>query len=311
MITLFVLGEKGLAVLDGAIQSGARDRISHVVYANNKNVDDDFAKEIVQLCRVNKIKYFHRNKIPKLENSSSIVAAGWRWKIATKDSHLFVFHDSLLPRHRGFNPLVTSLILGEKQIGATVIRAGDEVDDGPILFQETCNIEYPIKIAQATSIISETYSDLAQRFFNAFLTDSLPTPITQNEDLATFSLWRDNFDYFIDWSCDAYDIARLIDATGTPYSGARSLWSNDSTVVYFNESEPIADMKIMNRSPGKILKRDQHSFTVVCGRGLLKVSDARAENPRGNSIIPLNTFRTVFFTPSYREYLNTPLSQES
>ena len=50
---------------------------------------------------------------------------------------LLIFHDSLLPKLRGFNPTVTALIAGEIEIGVTAFSpiGGDApvADFGPIL----------------------------------------------------------------------------------------------------------------------------------------------------------------------------------
>ena len=39
--------------------------------------------------------------------------------------NLIVFHDSLLPKYRGFAPLVSQLINGEEYLGVTAIFTND------------------------------------------------------------------------------------------------------------------------------------------------------------------------------------------
>jgi methionyl-tRNA formyltransferase len=49
------------------------------------------------------------------------IAISWRWML--KVSNLIVIHDSLLPKYRGFSPLVNMLINGEDTLGVTVLFA--------------------------------------------------------------------------------------------------------------------------------------------------------------------------------------------
>ena len=53
-----------------------------------------------------------------------------------------------------------------------------------------------------------------------------PPQKKQNEKEASYSLWRDEEDYFINWSLGAKTIERTINATGFPYSGARTNMEN-------------------------------------------------------------------------------------
>ncbi|GJM73208.1 hypothetical protein HMSSN036_54240 [Paenibacillus macerans] len=46
----------------------------------------------------------------------------------------------------------------------------------------------------------------------------------QNEKEASYSLWRDEEDYLIDWSMDSEYVHRFIDATGFPYKGAATFF---------------------------------------------------------------------------------------
>ena len=55
-------------------------------------------------------------------------------------SKLIVFHDSVLPKLRGFNPLVTSLINGYEEIGVTVLYGTEDFDRGEIILQKKVNI---------------------------------------------------------------------------------------------------------------------------------------------------------------------------
>jgi len=49
-------------------------------------------------------------------------------------------HHSLLPKHRGANPIPWTILAGEKVTGTTIIRIGEKFDDGQIAAQAELNI---------------------------------------------------------------------------------------------------------------------------------------------------------------------------
>jgi methionyl-tRNA formyltransferase len=286
MINLYILGEKGYFSLI-SIQSNFLSLINFVVVGRDKNILNDYSAEIIEYCELNNLNYFVQNKVIEHSKVTYNIAIGWRWLI--KDGiKLIVFHDSLLPRLKGFNPLVTSLINGDKEIGVTVLFGADDFDSGDIIIQKKIKINYPIKIKQA----SEKISILCAEAINELLyqiTSGVIKSLSQDESLSTFSLWRDEEDYLIDWTKSSLEIVRFIDSVGYPYKGAFTTWKNRK---YFIKDALIAsDVIIENRSPGKILFKKENCFFVVCGTGLLCISEFFDEN---GEKIELPNFRVRF-----------------
>ena len=215
------------------------------------------------------------------------IAIGWRWLIKDK-SELLVFHDSLLPKYRGFNPLVTALINGDEEIGVTVLKGVRGYDEGPIALQKQIRIQYPIKINEAIGEIAEVYADLLNQTFNSICSNELSFK-EQERDSVTYSLWRDNEDYRIDWGEDANGIKRFIDAVGYPYQGAQCTLGEKTLHIF--DSEVAPDLDISNREPGKVIFKDDSGFTIVCGSGLLKIKEFYDET---GSIVQLSSFRLRF-----------------
>ncbi len=69
------------------------------------------------------------------------------------------------------------------------------------------------------------------------------------EAAATYSLWRDEADYRIDWHRDSTYLRRFVDALGVPYRGASTLLGGQLCRVLAAEAAP--DVVIENRAPGK------------------------------------------------------------
>lgn len=290
MITLFLMTYKGYKVLEHLIEQDLHHILDSVVVGEDKSTENDYSNEIITLCEEHTIKFYRRKENYTITSKYSL-AISWRWLIPTENTELIVLHDSLLPKYRGFAPLVNQLINGEKKIGLTAIKASDQYDRGPIIMQQSVDIQYPIKIKDAIEIISDLYSSITADIFRAVANGSTLAFIPQDESQATYSLWRDEDDYQIAWSQDSSDILRFIHAVGYPYLGASTLLEDKKIRIY--DAEIYPDVHIVNRDSGKIIFFDNDRPVVVCGTGLIKILDARFDNT-GASIFPLNKFRLRF-----------------
>jgi methionyl-tRNA formyltransferase len=95
---------------------------------------------------------------------------------------------------------------------------------------------------------------------------------SQKEAAATYSIWRDTFDYFIDWRRDAQQIIRQINFVGYPYEGARAVLRDRILSIVKAQLGP--DIPFVIRDPGKLWKIDGRRALVVCGRGTLWIDEA-------------------------------------
>ena len=287
-VVFYLMNEKGLHVLMSFVEKFSGEKIEYVVLSEDKSVQKDYYDELTSLCNKHSILYFNRkDNIPKFEGYK--FAIGWRW-IIDDTSNLIVLHDSILPKYRGFSPLVNMMINGEDEIGVTALFASNEYDKGQIIKQEKVNITYPIKIQEAIQRISPLYSKLVNYISDLIFDSKEIIGIPQDEKSATYSLWRDEQDYFIDWNCDSTYIRRKVDAVGYPYGGARTYLNNEIVIV--EEVEEYGDLNIENRDVGKVIFVEHGYPVIVCGEGLLKVT--KASDINGDSILPLKSFRIRF-----------------
>jgi len=271
MLTLFVQGMKGLVVLKHFPQK-FHSLIQEVKIGIDKKIINDYSLEISLFCKKNNISSFIFNG-SKSFDSEYAIAIGWQRLINYSEKQfLIVFHDSILPRLRGFNPLVTSLINGDKKVGVTALFASEEYDKGDIIDFEQVKIEYPIKIEKAISEVSQCYSVLANKLIYLIANKKEIIGEAQNEEDATYSLWRDDDDYSIDWRDDAVHICRFIDAVGFPYKGAKTYMGEKLITILDTESQP--DVVIENRLEGKVIFKIENKPVIVCGTGLLRIKEA-------------------------------------
>jgi methionyl-tRNA formyltransferase len=287
-ITLCLMTQKGFEVLNSLIDRNLKSLISEVVVGRDKNIDNDFANEIISVCKKNNIDHIERNDAFQVTSDYSI-AISWRWLIPTNKSKLIVLHDSLLPKYRGFAPLVNMLCNKEKEIGVSAIFASDEYDKGDIIAQSATKINYPIKVSDAINLISKSYVDLVIKILTSLEKGERLIAVPQDENLATYSLWRDEEDYTINWSNDSDDILNFINAVSSPYKGA-STYINGLQKIRILEAELENDVQIENRDVGKVIFVKNKFPVIVCGAGLirlLKVIDDKTQE----DLLPLKNFR--------------------
>lgn len=284
-IGLYVMTAKGAAVLRAAIASGVD--VAYVVTASDPGMVDDGRIEILRLADAADIEV-HDRLTPVPDTATHTLAAGWRQLLDVRN--LIVLHDSLLPRYRGFAPLPTALIKGDSYVGVTAILATGEADHGPIVAQTPVEVTYPARIRDVIDEVALVYYAMTLDL----LADWPTRGREQDEKLATYSVWRDELDYRIDWTQTAEQIRRLVDAVGHPYRGAATFSTWPAPIRFAREVRVLAaeedgDVTVEDRRPGKTLFVRDGCPVVICGRGLLRLTDVRS----GDSVLPL-PLRTRF-----------------
>jgi len=287
-LTLFAMTEKGYTVLT-SIFAAYPDIIDAVVGAADKGLAKDYREEIADFCAKNKLRFYDRSERPSIGTEYGL-AVSWRWMVNQGRSRLIVFHDSLLPRYRGFNPLVTALINGDTTIGVTALYATGDYDRGDIISQSSSTISYPITIQEAIKTTLANYRELAFEIAESLFHDQALLGTPQCEAQASYSLWRDEEDYFINWTEPATTIRRTVDAVGFPYRGAAA--TMDGKVVRVLKAQDLPDVRIANRTCGKVIFVQDSRPVVVCGKGLLRIDEMVDES--GNPVTSLSRFRTRF-----------------
>lgn len=288
-ITLFLMTEKGYAVLQSILTNLNPDAIAMVIASRDSGIQNDYYEDIRATCRDAGIAFYDRKNAPAVATEYAL-AISWRWMIHDVPQ-LITLHDSLLPRYRGFAPLASALINGEQKIGVTALFAGNEYDTGDIICQRELNISYPIKIQEAIRRIIPLYTDISFFIASAIVAGRPLARTAQDESRATYSLWLDDSDYNISWGSHASQIRRFIDAVGYPYMGARSSLDGQSIIIHDAVEQP--DVTIENRAPGKVIFNRDGLPVIVCGNGLLKIIQAVDQSDA--PIIPLRKFRSRFY----------------
>jgi len=288
-ISFFLMGQKGYEVLKYMV-THHREAIDIVIASEDKSIQKDFYKDIKNLCIKEEIQFFNRREKYIIKTDYAFAVA-WRWLLYLEDVELIIFHDSLLPKYRGFNPLVSCLLNKESEVGVSALFASEKFDCGNVIGQTSVSVGYPITLQQAIDQVCKCYVTLVRDIVAKILSGEKILGQPQDEEEVTYSLWRDKEDYRIDWSKDSDYIERFVNALGFPYNGASSLMNG--RLVRVLGVEQLSDIEIENRGIGKVIFKQDGKPVVVCGEGLVKINHL-VENDTKESILPLRRFRTRF-----------------
>lgn len=283
-ILLLLATEKGYEVLHHIADSDFKGNIGGVISFRDKGVIRDWCDDIESLCVSGSIPFYHWNNIKESltelisENSiTGLIAIGWRYMLPLTlnrflEDDMIIIHDSLLPKYRGFAPIVTAMMCGEERVGATAIFAAEKVDSGDIIIQKSFEIDRSVYIDEVIHKMSGVYTQIVDGILQ-MMNDGTLKGIPQDDTEATYSIWRDEQDYLIDWNKNAEQIYTQIRSLGNPYKGAHT-YADGEEIRIIKASVEETDIDLAIRDAGKIWSISSGRPVVVCGKGLLMIEEA-------------------------------------
>lgn len=189
----------------------------------------------------------------------------------------FVFHDSLLPRYRGFSPSVWAVVNGEIESGVTLFEMSPAMDSGPIVDQQAFPIGPQDNIGVICSRATDAYLALLSRHFNALLAGKAPRR-EQDESLATYACRRLPADNRVDWRLPAGRIHNLIRGTTRPYPGAFCRF-HEHTLRIWSADLPDQTRTWAGTIPGRVVERlHGRGVRVLAGSGSLVLREVQIDN---------------------------------
>jgi methionyl-tRNA formyltransferase len=205
----------------------------------------------------------------------------WRWMLPTSfyarmPLGAYVFHDSLLPKYRGFSPTTWALINGESEVGATLFRIAERIDSGPIIDQEPVSIGSDETIREVFPRVTEAYLRILERTLDPLLAGTAPCR-QQEEAEATYTCKRFDSDNRIDWRSPSRDIYNLVRALTRPYPGAHTYLDGIRLLVW--RAECVSTPVYVGRVPGRVVSASPGEGALVCtGEGMLRLLEVQEPN---------------------------------
>lgn len=227
-------------------------------------------------------------QILKNLNPEIILVVGWRYLIPKEQYSIppkgcIIFHDSLLPKYRGFAPMNWAIINGEKETGVTMFYVSDEVDAGDIIAQKVVAIDEMDDAKTLEGKLTRVYLELLEENLPLIRSDKVvSTP--QDHSHATYTCKRTPEDGLIDWTKSAREIYNLIRGLAEPYPGAFTfVWDGQRARKLYIWSASVDKTKTewVGSIPGRVIEVVKNEgVKVMTGSGVLLVKEVQFAGER-------------------------------
>ncbi len=177
-------------------------------------------------------------------------------------------HPSLLPRHRGAAPVLSTILAGEKQAGLSVLFVEDEMDYGDLLAQMTV----PIGDDDTTGSMMAKLGEIGAPFFLDALAGWASGKITPQPQDHAQATWIDRLKKeagLIDWTHPAEEIARRCRAFN-PWPGAFTFFKERRLLIHRAQAPPYPGESLADGEPGTVVMMAA-GYCVTTGKGLLQL----------------------------------------
>lgn len=194
------------------------------------------------------------------------IVMGWYYVISEEildsvDGGFIGIHNSLLPAHRGFAPVVWAMIAGEKETGFSVFSFDKNMDTGNLWYQGKVDIREDDYICDVLNRIDEAIFNFFEQHYVDILTGKI-RPYAQSDEGISYGARRTPEDGHVDWKAPASEIYDFIRAQSHPYPGAKARYQNEEITIWESEVFPYP----IQGTFGQVgLIEDDH-VVIVCGQ---------------------------------------------
>jgi methionyl-tRNA formyltransferase len=183
--------------------------------------------DFVQSIKVELSKYF--TLVDSLEKADLGVVASYGKILTQKELDTPKYgcinvHPSLLPKYRGPSPIQSAILNGDKISGITIIKMDEEIDHGPILYQESLELSDSDNFDTLSKKMFQRSAEILPQVIIDFVNGKIEAK-NQNHTCASFSyrLTKKNGFFEIDSPPKPEVLKRLIRAY-YPWPGVWCKW---------------------------------------------------------------------------------------
>lgn len=267
-----------LGVLDSGAELVGVFRYEQTSKSRLRLLFEDFFKPAPEVTLLNELKInqirlksANSDEFRKLMvywNVDLIIVGTWKENLSKETFNIpkiatVNVHPSLLPKYRGPNPYMQTILHGEKYSGVTIHLVNEKYDEGPILKQEKVEIlesdtsrelrERSVRIAR--TLVTEFISDLNNKML---------MPIAQSEKYATYFPNISGEERMLDFTMQTSDnISRTIRALH-PFLPCYISYKEKFFIV--NPYKFVILPEGSNAKPGSIVAKNSEtcSLSLVC-----------------------------------------------
>jgi methionyl-tRNA formyltransferase len=169
-------------------------------------------------------------------------------------------HPSLLPKHRGSNPYISTIKMGEVKTGVTFHLVNEGIDTGEILAQQEVLISETDTGGSLRDKCAYTAKGMVAELLDKLEKAEL-IPEKQNNEEATYFSKVQPHDFIIRWNLTAQEIHNNIRSM-LPWIKSYTLHNN--TFLFIKHTK-IVDIKIPYNTPGVILNKKKGNLLISTG----------------------------------------------
>lgn len=191
-------------------------------------------------------------------------------------------HASLLPRHRGADPIAEAILQGDRETGVSIMLLDAGVDTGPVLSKSSIALSGDETTGTLTGTLAELGAEALHEVLPRWIAGEI-TPQPQDSDKATHTRMLTKEDGIIDWQRPAAVLSRKVRAY-QPWPGAFTHWKGKLLKVL--SARPLSVELPGKAVPGTVGVREDVGHKVLAvttGSGLLLVRQLQLEGKKALS----------------------------
>ena len=209
-----------------------------------------------------------------------ILVCGWYYMIPKiiRDIPILgcaCIHASLLPKYRGWAPLVWAIINGEKKTGVSFFYLAEKVDSGDIIAQKEISITKKDTIKTIYQKVTKASLKILGKYI-PLIEKGKVQRVRQNEDGATYFPMRSPEDGLINWNKNTLEIYNWIRAQTKPYPGA-FFFNKEGQKIKVWSAKLFSETKKILQKPGTILSQNKKEMKIATGNGYITITNWEVE----------------------------------
>lgn len=275
---VFFLGSKQLGLISvKTLYFSAPNKLSGIITFDDSKDERSVLGDFKQFSYKKKIPIYILKKPSKLlgliekEKPDLIIVVGWYWIINERlldkvPDGIIGIHASLLPKYRGFAPLVWAIINGEKRTGISLFYFDCGIDSGDIIAQKEIEISENNNIKEILEKAKKAIVNILKNNYPKLLNNEAPRT-KQNHENATYCSQRKPEDGRINWNFTNKKIHDFIRAQAPPYPGAFSYIKDKKIIITKSRLFPYPYFGIS----GFVSQVKSESVIVCCGTNAIEI----------------------------------------
>ncbi|MDN5284872.1 MAG: Methionyl-tRNA formyltransferase [Mucilaginibacter sp.] len=269
--------------------SNDKEKVGLMLYVGSSTAPDNSAPETINYCNAAGIGLtFEHNKTNLytwLQQCDIVFFSGYSNIVKTQYLKHIIYgayniHFGTLPQFRGPSPVFWQLRKGGPEIGMAIHVLTDQLDSGPIIWQQNIPNEQHYNYDNVYQLFGQLQIQGILAILNGINSGNRLQPIEQDENLAAYYSRPELKDVFINWQ--EMDTAQIIDTIK-----ACSPWNMGAISLINGQELKILDASVGLTNhysyPSGTTIINEHMFAVVCkGECLLTINFFKI----GNNYVP-------------------------